>query len=308
MAVTLVCGGSGFIGRRVCEAVRLQPGRELVGVGLGPPPEGFEDRWLDLDLLDGDRGVARQLRELTPAAVVNCTGATQGSAFELLRSNALVTARLLEIFERPAAPLRFVQIGSAAEYGPGPSGRAVRETAAARPVNAYGISKLAATGLVVAATESRAVDGVVLRVFNAVGPAMPPSTLVGAALGALRRAQSTHAGVVELGPLDAVRDFVDTRDVAAAAAAACVAEKLTARIINVGSGTAHTAREMVEALAARFGFDGRIEEGGTGSPRSAEVPWQVADVSLATRVLGWRAGYDLNSSVDLIVREAQGQL
>jgi nucleoside-diphosphate-sugar epimerase len=81
---------------------------------------------------------------------------------------------------------------------------------------------------------------------------------------------------------------------------------LSSPIINVGSGTAHSARDLVEALAVGFGFTGRIEERGSGSPRSADVPWQVADVSLAARILDWRAGHDLGSSVELIVREADG--
>jgi len=308
VSVTLVCGGSGFIGRWVCEAVRSQPETELVGVGLGPKPDGFEDRWLEVDLLDGGRKVSHELREIAPATVVNCTGSIHGSALELMRLNALVTARLLEIFERPAAPVRFVQIGSAAEYGPGPAGTPVVETAAPHPVGPYGIAKLAATLLVVAAAKAGAIDGVVLRVFNAVGPSMPPNTLVGATLKALWTAQSSRAQTIELGPLDAVRDFVDVRDVAAATAAACTAPDLTGQIVNIGSGTGHSARELVEAMALRFGFHGRIEERGLGSLRSAEALWQVADVSLAARVLGWRAERDLDASVDLIVREANGGL
>lgn len=308
MAVALVCGGSGFIGRWVCEAVRRRPGTELIALGLGPKPAGFEERWLDLDLLRDDRMVTRELRELGPATVVNCTGATQGSALELMRSNALATARLLEIFENPGAPIRFVQIGSAAEYGRGPAGTPVAETAAPHPVGAYGIAKLAATQLVVAAAEAGAIDGVVLRVFNAIGPSMPPNTLVGAAVEGLRTAHSLRAQTIAVGPLGAVRDFVDTRDVAAAAAAAMVAPELSSRVINIGSGTGHSARDLVEALAAGFGFLGRIEERGSGSPRSADVPWQVADVSLAAQALGWRASHDLRSSVDLIVSEAAGAL
>lgn len=306
MRVALVCGGNGFIGRLVCEAVRSQVGTELIGMGLGPRPEGFEGRWLDLDLLDGDPKVTHELRDLAPTAVVNCTGATRGSATDLLRSNALITARLLEIFERPAAPIRFVQVGSAAEYGPGPAGTPVVETAPPRPVGPYGIAKLAGTQLVVAATQAGAIDGVVLRVFNAVGPSMPPYMLVGAAVDGLRTALSSHAETVALGHLEFVRDFVDTRDVATAVAVACAVPELGAPILNIGSGTGHTARELVEALAAGFGFRGRIDEGGAGSTRSAEVPWQVADISLAARLLGWQASHDLHSSVELIVREAAG--
>ena len=83
--------------------------------------------------------------------------------------------------------------------------------------------------------------------------------------------------------------------------AACRVASLEAPIVNVGSGTGHSARELVEALAQAVGFGGEIAEGAAGSPRSSEVPWQVADVSLAKRLLGWQAVHDLRSSVELMV-------
>ena len=55
-----------------------------------------------------------------------------------------------------------------------------------------------------------------------------------------------------MGPMAAVRDFVDVRDIAAAVAAACLAESVPESIVNVGTGAPHTARELVEAVARRL--------------------------------------------------------
>ncbi|HEX7611814.1 MAG TPA: NAD-dependent epimerase/dehydratase family protein, partial [Candidatus Limnocylindrales bacterium] len=198
---------------------------------------------------------------------------------------------------------RLVHIGSAAEYGPGTIDRPVVETTWPRPVSPYGIAKLAATHLV-AASAAAGQDAVVLRVFNALGPAMPPGTLPSTALSRLTDAMMCSASHIEMGPLDAVRDFVDVRDIAAAVVAACRAPRLEAPVINVGSGTGHSARELVQALAERVGFAGEIGEAAAGSPRSSDVPWQVADVSLAERLLGWRATHDLRSTVELMTAGA----
>jgi nucleoside-diphosphate-sugar epimerase len=141
---------------------------------------------------------------------------------------------------------------------------------------------------------------VVLRVFNALGPGMAPGTLPGAALRRLSEAVASAAPGIELGPLGTVRDFVDVRDIGSAVVAAARATTLEPRLINVGSGTGHTARELVEALARRVGFAGEIGEGAAGSPRSSDVPWQVADVSLSRRVLGWHAQHNLESSVEFM--------
>jgi nucleoside-diphosphate-sugar epimerase len=108
---------------------------------------------------------------------------------------------------------------------------------------------------------------------------------------------------IETGPLDSVRDFVDARDMASAIVAACTVPHLDASVVNIGSGTGRTAGELVRAIALRLGFNGAIREQASGSPRSLEVPWQVADVSLARRVLAWEPIHDFWSTVEFITGE-----
>ncbi len=305
MTLAVVFGANGFIGRHVADAMRALPGMDVVGAGLGAPLPGLEEHWLDLDLLADDGRLESELRATSPGYVVNCTGATGGTTAELLRINVLTTAALLEAIARSGIRARFVHLGSAAEYGPGAIGQPVSETTCPRPVSPYGIAKLAATQLVVASAAAAAgpaagQDAVVLRVFNALGPDMPPGTLPSTALRHLTDAVASSAPRIEMGPLGTIRDFVDVRDIAAAVVAACRAPRLEASIINVGSGTGHSARELVQALAERVGFPGEIGEAAAGSPRSSDVPWQVADVSLAGRLLGWRPAHDLRSTVELM--------
>ncbi len=296
MTLAIVFGANGFIGRHVAQAL-AQADIELAGAGLGDPLPGLEKTWLGLDLLAGVSGAEAALRSAKPDFIVNCTGATAGSAADLIRLNALTTAALLEAIERSGIKARSVHLGSAAEYGPGPIGWPVAETACAAPVSAYGIAKLAATQLVIAAAAAGH-DAVVLRVFNALGPEMPAGSLPGGALLRLTDAVASSAPRVEMGSLASVRDFVDVRDIGTAVVAACRAENLERPIVNIGSGTGHAARELVRALAERVGFTGEIGEEGAGSPRSSDVPWQVADVTTAERLLGWRATHDLQSSVE----------
>ncbi len=300
MALVLVLGANGFIGSHVSTALTSQPDVEVVGAGLGTPLPGLERGWLDLDLLAGDdTRLEAELRGLKPDAVVNCTGASVGSTSDLVRLNVLVTARVVEALARSNLGTRLVHFGSAAEYGPGPAGRPVTESACARPVSPYGIAKLAATQIVLAAADQGR-EAVVLRVFNALGPSMPENSLPGAAQRRLAEAVATGTQRIELGPLGSVRDFVDVRDIAAAVVAACRVPSLDAPLVNVASGTGHTARELVDALARAVSFEGEIAETAAGSPRSSDVPWQVADVSLARKVLGWQSVHDLRSSVELM--------
>ena len=307
MSVVLVIGASGFIGRAASTALAERPGTRVVGAGLGVPPVGLPVEWVEVDVLERPPSdLADLLRAIGPSVVVNAAGATVGSMSGLVRSNILTTAVLLEALALADLPMRLIHVGSAAEYGAGVHGSATRESAVATPVGPYGITKLAATQLVATAAGHGRLEAVVLRVFNPIGPAMPPSSLPGAALQRLLAARDSRSDEVTFGPLGAVRDFVDIRDVAAAVVAASLAPSTPSPIVNVGSGTPRAAREVVEALARRLGFSGRIAETLAGSSRSADVLWQVADVALARREFGWAPVHDLESSVDLVVSDSGG--
>lgn len=304
MTLALVIGANGFMGRHIAAAMAAQRDMEIVGAGLGTPLPNLKDRWLDLDLLIGDGRLEAELRATSPELIINCSGATSGTAAELMRLNVLTTAALIEGVARSGIRTRLIHLGSAAEYGPGPVGRPVDETTTPRPASAYGNAKLASTQLV-AAWAAGGRDAVVLRVFNALGPGMPASTLAGAALRRLSDAVATSAPRIEMGPLGTIRDFVDVRDIASAIVAACGAGSLKAPVVNVGSGTGHSARELVEALAKQVGFSGEISEGAAGSPRSSDVLWQVADVTLAERLLRWRAVHELQSTAESMTATAR---
>jgi nucleoside-diphosphate-sugar epimerase len=293
VTVALVLGARGFLGRRVAAALAQDEGLDIVesdllGNGGGPA-------FVALDLAADPAEIAAILAATRPDVIVNCAGRTAGDEAQLTAANVDAVERLLDGVRLSGLRPRLVHIGSAAEYGLATPGQLVSEGAATTPVGPYGATKLEATRLVLAATKARLVDGVVLRVFNAVGPGMPPDSLPGAAVSRLVRARDDGAASVAMGPLDSVRDFVDVRDIGSAVVAARRAADLTTPIVNVGTGQAHTARELVTALARMVGFEGTIGEQAAGSARSVDVPWMVADVSLARRVLGWQAVHDLDS-------------
>jgi nucleoside-diphosphate-sugar epimerase len=162
----------------------------------------------------------------------------------------------------------------------------------------YGVTKLAGTRLVELAAAA-GLDAVVLRVFNPVGPGAPQTSLPGRLAAELRRALA-HGTEVRLGSLDAVRDFVDARDVADAVLAAVAAPALPHQVLNIGSGRGVPVRAMVKELVTASGCTGAVQEDALGLARSADIPWQQADISRAWQDLGWKPRRDLTTSlVDL---------
>ena len=316
----VVLGASGFLGRHVRERARTA-GLDVVTAGRSPLPDSPAHCLVDLAGQDPAR-LAGALAMLAPDVVVNCAGATFGPTEMLAAVNVTGTYDLVRAMLMADRPARLVHVGSAAEYGPGEPGTAVAESAPARPASPYGATKLAGTHLVELG-RAAGLDAVVLRVFNPVGPGAPGGILPGRVVTEFRRAL-TAGSEVQLGPLDAVRDFVDARDVADAVLAAALAPGVAdgpagadvrgvaggrggaalapgvadgAAVINVGSGQGQPARALVRELAAISGYDGPVHEGSDGSPRSAAPSWQQADIGLAWRVLGWRPRRDLATSL-----------
>jgi nucleoside-diphosphate-sugar epimerase len=137
---------------------------------------------------------------------------------------------------------------------------------------------------------------VVLRVFNVVGAGAPEDGLPGRAVMQLREAMARGTDL-RLGPLDAVRDFVDARDVADAVLAAATAPELPHAIINVGSGRGVAARTLVRELLAISGYEAAVHEDAPGSARSAALSWMQADITRARQDLRWQPSRDLKASV-----------
>ncbi|MDT7579697.1 MAG: NDP-hexose 4-ketoreductase, partial [Pseudonocardiales bacterium] len=208
----LLIGASGYLGARVRRAA-VAAGIDVVTAGRHPV--AVSDRHVRLDLaVAGPTTLAAALADIAPDVVVNCAGATGGDLATLSAANIDGPANLVAALLRMREPARLVHLGSAAEYGRGPGQVPVREDEPARPVGAYGVTKLAGTRLVALGGEA-GLPAVVLRVFNPVGPGAPGHTLPGRAAAELARAVREN-DAVRLGGLSAVRDFVDVDDVAAA--------------------------------------------------------------------------------------------
>ena len=281
----LLLGVNGFLGRHVRTALEGS-GNEVLGVsGMG---DSVVPAWRAADLASVDLDLL--LDEAAADVIVNCAGRTHGSADALAVANVTLVARLLGAMAGQHA--RLVHIGSSAEYGPGVADQSTREEDPARPVAPYGVSKLEATRLVTGS----GMPATVLRVFNPVGAGMSSQSMPGMAASAMADALAGGRATITLGDLSARRDFVDVRDVAEAVAAASRGDALPA-VINVGSGRATPARELVSVLAALSGFTGEVQEVGNASLRSGPVDYQCADIGLARRELGWEPTRSLRDSV-----------
>ncbi|KUL41767.1 reductase [Streptomyces sp. NRRL F-4489] len=312
----LLIGANGYLGRYVADRLLADPAVQLTALGRG------DDADVRFDLATGSPGaLTRFLDAVHPGVVVNCAGTTRGGARELTRHNTVAVATICESLRRSGCGARLVHLGCASEYGPSQPGSSTAEDAVPRPGGPYGVSKLAATELVLGS----GLDAVVLRVFSPVGPGTPAGSPLGRLAEAMRRAMQSGDNELKLGGLGVQRDFVDVRDVARAVHAASLSA--AQGVVNIGTGRAVRLREAAAVLARVAGFGGSLHEldspparlvipapasdghPGGAPPTAYPYPdgcgtWQQADVRTARDRLGWRPRIALEESLADIWMEA----
>ncbi|MEU1213470.1 NAD-dependent epimerase/dehydratase family protein [Streptomyces sp. NPDC005791] len=302
--VAVVIGGTGFVGRQVCETLG-RAGLDVVSMSRGTPGSAPPGRHVLMDITAGPTtAAAAVLASYRPRIVVNATGGIWGLSDEQMRSAITTpTERLVKVLELLPQRPRLVHLGSVLEYGPLPWGASIGRDTVPRARTPYARAKLAATEVVRVAAARGRLDAVVLRLANVAGPGSPPRSLLGVVAEQLSRARSEGVEpVVHLGRLTAHRDYVDVRDVAEAVRAAASVSSGAASLeaIPVGSGEAVPVRTLVRLLIERSGIDARVVE------RAAPVraggvaaeEWAQVDTGVAWDLLRWRPRRRIEESVD----------
>jgi GDP-4-dehydro-6-deoxy-D-mannose reductase len=152
-------------------------------------------------------------------------------------------------------PIRIVISGSAAELGPVETDQLpVDETFRGYPRDAYGRSKALATAAALA--EKAPLEVIVARVFNPIGPGTPPTQAFGRFVDRLSE-PGPDPLELDVGDLDARRDFIDVRDVARALLE-LIARGCPGLIYNVGTGLSHRVGEGLDRLIALSGRAVRV--------------------------------------------------
>ena len=281
----MVFGAGGFLGARIC-ALLADRGIEYRGLSR---TRSEPHRRCDLTVMH-PYALDTQIGMYKPTVIVNAVGATLGEPADLVRANVTAVEALLGSVRDHAGHARFVQLGSAAEYGGAPHGTSLPEDSAPRPLGPYGITKLAGSELVLRAQRAGA-DAVVLRIFDVIGPGAPDSTLTGRVIRDLRSRQ-----LIEVGSLDVWRDFVDVRDVAEAVLAVALADGKLPPVLNVGTGRATLARDLAGQLFELSGQPATIVDD-TEQETALGAPWQQADTTLIGNALGWSPKISLEQSL-----------
>lgn len=251
----LISGGFGFVGGRLAKYLQ-HAGHEVVlgSRSAKSPPEWFREAevvkmdWNDTDALTT---VCAGVDVIIHAAGMNAQDSAANPS-EALAFNGVSTARLIDAGYK-ALVRRFIYLSTAHVYG-SPLEGTITEEANLRNLHPYATSHLAGESAVLYATQSKQIEGIVLRLSNAFGaPAHWEANCWGLLVNDLCRQAVTLRSMTLRSTGLQRRDFITIQDVMRVIAHMVELPKsnIGNGVFNVGSGNSSSVIDMVELIQIR---------------------------------------------------------
>ncbi len=282
----LVTGGAGFIGSNIVRRL-LAEGHEVVV--LDDLSSGYRENLVDgVSFLQGDvRDGDFVRRAASGSDVVLHLAASVGNKRSIehpLTDAAINVLGTLHVLEAARAHgIRRVVFSSSAGIFGELKTLPIAEDHPQDPDSPYGTTKLAAEKLCLVYNKLYGMGNVCLRYFNVYGPHQRFDAY-GNVIPIFANRLLARRPLTIFGDGGQTRDFVNSRDVAAANLRAALAPAAVQGVFNIGSATRISindlARRMQEVAGAPVGVE-------YGPPRPGDVRDSLADIRRARELLGF---------------------
>lgn len=306
----LITGIAGFAGSHLAEEL-VREGWEVYGIERhGAVMSNLTDlidrvRVEECDILSS-KDVVYLISKHKPDAIFHLAGTsfvpdTQNAPQMAFEINVKGSLNMLEETRENAPDAGLILISSAEVYGSAATTRMpLTEDNKLRPVNIYALTKVCAEEISFYYHRVRGVNCVVLRPFNHIGPGQRPSFVTSAfALQIARIETGKQEPILEVGNLEATRDFTDVRDMVRAYRMAL--EYCEAAIpYNICSGKAYQIKEILDKLLAFSDAEIEIRQA-PERLRASEVPLFQGDHTRFTRATGWEPTFSIDETLKTIL-------
>jgi len=303
----LITGITGFVGSHLTEYALSRGDVEVYGtVRWRSRMENIEHLLEKINLVDCDlrdaAAVRKTLQEVQPEYIFHLAAQSYvptswKAPAETLCNNILSELNILEAMRDLGMNARLHVAGSSEEYGLVHEHETpITEENPLRPLSPYAVSKVAQDMLAYQYHRSYGVHVVRTRAFNHEGPRRG---YVFVTSNFARQIALIEKGkkepVIEVGNLNARRDFTDVRDMVKAYWLA-LEKGEPGEVYNIGSGRAVTIREMLDILLSFTDLDIEIRPV-PERMRPSDVELLVCDCGKFRAITGWKPEIPLEKTL-----------
>jgi len=297
----LVLGGGGFVGAHLHAALIAQFGQTARILNTTRTP--LDSQTLALDIQDTE-AVRVVVQQENPTHIINLVGIAAPAearrnpalAWEL---HALAPDRLGRMVLQEAPECWLFHVSSGLIYGrTALDGLPVDESARLDPMDTYAMTK-AAGDLAMGVLAGEGLKCLRLRPFNHTGPGQTEDFVVPAFSAQIARINAgKQPPVMQVGNLEAARDFLDVRDVVAAYTALIRrADSLrSGNIYNISSGRAVSMQHILDRLIQMSGLKISVEPDPLRQ-RPSDLHRIVGSADALARDIDWKPAFSLDQTL-----------
>lgn len=207
---------------------------------------------------------------------------------ETLTTNIIGELNVFEAVRAAKLDSRIQIAGSSEEYGMVyPDEIPIKETNALRPLSPYGVSKVTQDFLGFQYFKSYGLKIVRTRAFNHTGPRRGEVFATSNfAKQIIEIEKGNREPVLQVGNLDAVRDFLDVRDVARAYAFS-LSKGEPGEVYNISSGVGVKIKDMLDKLIELSNVDLKVESD-QSRMRPSDVELLIGSAEKFKKATGWK--------------------
>ncbi len=310
----LITGVTGFVGRHLAQVLSTQKGVEIYGLRR---PGSKKSAAKPVSLAACDVRDAKKLtfvlKKIKPSRIFHLAAAASVSQSwqhpELtFQSNVDGTRCLLEAVKQVCPRARVLVASSAEVYGSCQNPRQkLTEASPLRPINPYAVSKIAQEFTAYQYFASCGLQVIRTRAFNHIGPGQSDVYMAGsfAKQVALIEAGRQKA-VVQVGNLEAIRDFTDVRDVVKVYRQ-CLEKGVAGEVYNVASGYGHKVGEILRFYLQQSAVTIKTEKN-IGQFRAVDATTLVGNAGKIRRLTGWRPTFSFEKTLLDILNDWRNQI
>lgn len=222
---------------------------------------------------------------------------------ESFTNNTNIFLNLITVAMKYNRNCRILSVGSSEEYGVvSREMLPIREDTDLNPISPYAVARVSQEMLSKVFAQNYNMDIVLTRSFNHIGPFQDKRFVIPSIIERMLEIKRTGAkkGIIQMGDISIVRDFVDVRDVVKAYCQLLIGGK-AGEIYNICSGKGISLNEITHLIAQELDLEIETEIN-TDLLRPNDNPIIIGSAEKIKKEIGWKPEFELEQTVDDMIK------